>query len=834
MTSGTTAVLRIARRSLLRDRWRALLIVALIALPVMGITTAALVLETGLPNPAERATQRMGRADLRVTPIGSYGRAELQALLPAGATIEPIWQSGDRVVLAGVRLGIGVWSMDPDGLAIGVVTLVGGRGPAIADEVAVSTRLADRAGVGIGDSLDLEGAGEVHVVGLVEDPRNTGRPLALSAPSLAETPGVIPEWLVALPAGTSAAAVAEDVASTVDPAYRDVGQPMFDVVTRDQAGAASETFVTFIVLLGSLALVEAALVASAAFAVGIRRRQRELGLLGAAGATPRQLAGSVLAEGLLAGLAAVVAGIVLGMLLAWGISLRLDDLTSQRTRPLELDPGVLVAAGLVGLLAAVIAAAVPAWGAARLPTLVALSGRRPPSTPARRLLVFGIGLIVFATGCTLVAPLVGRTGDALALLLLVVGAVTGVLGFGACSPWLLERLEGIARRLPLAPRVALRDTARARTRNGPIVTAVLASVAAAIALAAVLASQQAHSMTFWRPQVSSDSMEIRGLVPETAGGRVARELGATGYGPDRSADGPDGAWNYEVVMPLLHPDPADDRTDLGIYFVIGDEHLLLAYHGEAALEVFRGGATVVLEQVSAEGDWTVTGSAGQVVRQSYDESTGRSTSTDMGEVPVVRIPGRGDTESGTIAVMPTTTAATLGLDIDQSQSQYLVRLDHDVTAADMERAGAIAIAADPDANVTGPLPPPDPMLAFRMAMLAAALVTALVVTGIAVALGEIEARPDQRTMLALGAPRGLRRRITASRGMVIAVLAGLLAVPAGLLPVWGVLVPLGWPMVVPVPEVIGALVVLPVAAILGGLLLGRPIPEWSARRDELR
>jgi len=34
------------------------------------------------------------------------------------------------------------------------------------------------------------------------------------------------------------------------------------------------------------------------------------------------------------------------------------------------------------------------------------------------------------------------------LALLSVGAVTGVLGFGACSPWLLERLEGVARRLP--------------------------------------------------------------------------------------------------------------------------------------------------------------------------------------------------------------------------------------------------------------------------------------------------------------------------------------------------------------------------------------------------
>jgi hypothetical protein len=67
--------------------------------------------------------------------------------------------------------------------------------------------------------------------------------------------------------------------------------------------------------------------------------------------------------------------------------------------------------------------------------------------------------------------------------------------------------------------------------------------------------------------------------------------------------------------------------------------------------------------------------------------------------------------------------------------------------------------------------------------------------------------------------------------LVIAVLAGVLAVPAGLLPVWGVLVPIGWPIVVPIPEVLAALLVLPAAAVAGGLLLSRPLPEWAARRD---
>ncbi len=382
--------------------------VVLIGLPVMGIATAALVLETAVPTPQERAIRTMGQADLRVTPIGSFGRARLVASLPTGSSIQPMWATGDRVVLPGTRLTTSVLFTDLHDLASGMATLLEGRLPEAVDEVAISTALATRAGVSLGGTLDLDAQGRVRVVGLVEDPRDLSRALVLGAPALADAPDQWPVWLVRLPDGVDAQSVAADLARAVDTGDADTGQQMFDVETREQAGAASETFVTIVITLGALALVELALVASAAFAVGIRRRQRELGLLGAVGTTPRQMAGSVLAEGLLAGAVAVILGIVLGLASAWLISLRLDELTGQRTGSLVVDPMALLLAALVGLAAAIIAAAVPAWGAARLPTLVALSGRRPPVTPARRLLALGIALILVALACTLGGAHAGR------------------------------------------------------------------------------------------------------------------------------------------------------------------------------------------------------------------------------------------------------------------------------------------------------------------------------------------------------------------------------------------------------------------------------------------
>ncbi len=367
-----------------------------------------------------------------------------------------------------------------------------------------------------------------------------------------------PSWLIRLPSGADEEAVAHTIRDATAADHPELLQPMFDVNTRLESGQASETFISLVVVLGALALVEAALVASAAFAVGIRRRQRELGLLGAAGATPRQLAASVLAEGLTAGVVAVVIGLGLGVGAAWLIGTRLDDLTGQRAGTVALDPLILVVAGAIGLIAALIAAALPAWSAARWPILVALSGRRPPSAPARRLLVLGGVLVLLAIGCTVVGPILAASGSGLMpVVILAVGAVAGVLGFGAASPWLLERLEGPARRLSLAPRVAIRDTARARTRNGPIVTAVMASVAAVIALASILASQEAQRMSYWRPETDRDTLIVRGIDPETAGARVAQQLGAVGAGPDRWAIRPDG-WHDALVMPLLHPDAADD------------------------------------------------------------------------------------------------------------------------------------------------------------------------------------------------------------------------------------------------------------------------------------
>ncbi|HTE83381.1 MAG TPA: ABC transporter permease, partial [Dehalococcoidia bacterium] len=168
--------------------------------------------------------------------------------------------------------------------------------------------------------------------------------------------------------------------------------------------------------------------------------------------------------------------------------------------------------------------------------------------------------------------------------------------------------------------------------------------------------------------------------------------------------------------------------------------------------------------------------------------------------------------------------------IPAGQSQrYVLCLGHPVSDAELAAVGSI-VGQYPDTWTDSARPPQQAGAGFRLALIVASLLFALTVTGIAVALGEAESRPEQRTLLAVGADPRLRRRITAARAGIIALLGGLLAVPAGLLPIWGLLLSRKAPLVIPGPEIVAVVGLLPFLAIVATYVLSRPIPDWSAFR----
>ncbi|MEX2546228.1 MAG: FtsX-like permease family protein [Chloroflexota bacterium] len=830
--SSVAAITRIGWRNIGRSRGRSALIVLLVLLPVAAMAAAITLISTVSPTAEETAAHRMGLADYEIQ-AGSTTTASLEAALPDGAVVVPWSYDLVHLVVPGRTVELQARSMDLDGLAAGMLVVTEGRQPSNEHEVAISAGLALFTGTAVGGQVQISETGPVTVVGLVEDTFDIKGRHVLLDESFArrqgdgEDIGASAQWLVALP---DASALPETVCADGAEGPGEQGCDLYGY-SRDWASQPSADASVGVLVLGGLALVEAILVAAAAFAVSVRRRQRELGLLAAAGAERRHLAGTVLGEGILLGGLAAVSGNVIGIGMIVVASPWLDDLTGRRVGPIEINGVYLFLAGAVGLLACLLAAALPARAAARLPVLLALSGRRPPQGSARRLLVVGAALITLGTVLTSAgaAMRLADAGGSLSVIALLGGAILGVLGFGMCSPWLIERLEQLGVSLPPSTRIALRDSARARSRNAPIVLAILSAFAATVAISSTFASNDAESASRWQPWLRADQLIVGGEGAERAGAQVATKLGALAVAPIpelvAATSGPDLYDNVGIVgrAAIVIEDrrrPAEER-EIEYQITIADAEFMSAFGAESAVSALDAGGLVMFRFGPDDLDLT---EATVVVRngRTGDEVTSKT-------VPVtVVITGLSFGQPVT-AVLSRATAAKLGLAAGPVR-QYVIRLNRPVTEADVAQAAAIA-ATEPNTYADASLGPPQPAQVFRFVLISLSLLFALSVTGIAVALGEAESRPDQRTLLAIGADPGIRRRIAAARAGILALMAGVLAVPAGLLPAWGLLGSRGAPLVVPVPEIIAAAAILPLAGIVGALFLTRRIPAWSALRQ---
>lgn len=112
-----------------------------------------------------------------------------------------------------------------------------------------------------------------------------------------------------------------------------------------------------------------------AFAMTIVERTREIGMLRAVGMTRRQVGGMVLTEAGLLGLASSLLGVGFGVLLAQFLARIVSGVTGQAVEQVTAATADLAQAVGVGVLVTVLAAALPAWQAARVSPIQALGMR---------------------------------------------------------------------------------------------------------------------------------------------------------------------------------------------------------------------------------------------------------------------------------------------------------------------------------------------------------------------------------------------------------------------------------------------------------------------------
>lgn len=240
----------------------------------------------------------------------------------------------------------------------------------------------------------------------------------------------------------------------------------------------------------ALILAEVAFIAGAAFATGTRRRLREIGLLGANGASTKHVRSTVVGEGIVIGLLGGVAGSAGAFLLVLIGRPTLQQFVERRIEEFPFSPLDIAGPVLVAVVACVIAAWVPARTASGVPTLTALQGRMPVGRPKRWIIPVGLGLGAFGV-LLLGVGLAGGGGGSAAVG--VIGAVLMIGGAALLAGPMVAWISKHAERFPITPRIVLRDSGRQRGRAAAAVAATMVILMAPIGALATIEQSEASN-----------------------------------------------------------------------------------------------------------------------------------------------------------------------------------------------------------------------------------------------------------------------------------------------------------------------------------------------------
>jgi putative ABC transport system permease protein len=180
------------------------------------------------------------------------------------------------------------------------------------------------------------------------------------------------------------------------------------VVTRHDA-VASNPFnpETIVLALATVGMLLIALVAVGGFTVLAQRRLRSLGMLGALGATDRNIRLVVRVNGVLVGIVGALAGAILGLAAWLAYRPSLESSAHHLIGPFQLPWIVIGPAMALAVVATYFAASRPARSITRIPVVAALSGRPAPPKQVHRSALPGVALFVVA------AALLSYSGKAL-------------------------------------------------------------------------------------------------------------------------------------------------------------------------------------------------------------------------------------------------------------------------------------------------------------------------------------------------------------------------------------------------------------------------------------
>jgi putative ABC transport system permease protein len=754
------AVIRWAWR-LFRREWRQQLLVLALIVVAVGATVVGAAVAVNTP-PA--ANTGFGTADdLATFPAPDpHLAAQIARLQQRFGRVDVI--ENQALTIPGSIESYDLRAQNPQGpFGQPMLSLLSGRYPTAPDQVAVTPGVATAFGLKIGD-LWHQGGQARQVVGIVENPQSLLDEFALVIPGQVRTPTQVTVLFDA--PGVNPTSIGPNVQT---PQSASSGNPL-----------NPETIVLALATVGMLLI---ALVAVGGFTVLAQRRLRAFGMLEALGATDRHVRLVVRANATVVGVIGAVAGAALGLAAWLAYRPTVEASAHHVIGAFQLPWLVIGPAMALAVLATYFAASRPARAVTRLSIVAALSGRPAPPKQVHRSALPGIVLAVVAAFLLSYSGSNSNGGGAPELVFGLVALVVAVI---LLSPLFLAAFARLAKRTPIAARLALRDLDRYRARSGSALAAISLGVFIAVLVCVLAAGRYGNVLDYAGPNLASNQLIV--YTPSGPGG-------------------PGGGTSQPVTGSDLQTEAAGAR---GIAAALGSSDLVQLESTSATLQhaapgrQFSGQVYVATPQLlaafgikasqvdpSADILSTRPGLSGlsdmQLVYGSYFSGNGQQGGAGQTSFPCPAseclanpvIEEESSLPSGTSAPNTVITEhAVRELGLQPSISGWLIQAPHPLTAAQITSARLTAAAKGMTIETKSSVPS---LAEINNWATVFGIALALGILAMSIGLIRSETASDLRTLAATGAGSSTRRTITAVTAGALALAGAVLGTAAAYL-----------------------------------------------------